>query len=182
MSLQTGARIALVTKAIVDPATLNIVAYHLSGKGLESEDLLLLTRDIREVGSLGLIVDSADELVASSDMVKLKDIIKLGFNLLSMSVIDDNKNKLGRIYDYTIDPMDFKIHQIYVKRPLIKSLQTSDLIINKSQIIEVNNTNVVVSSASLGEKARPASIAEDFVNPFRKPSAPPAGSSTIKNS
>lgn len=182
MSLQTGARIAQITKAIIDPATLDIVAYRLSGRGLESEDLLLLTRDIREIGNLGLIVDSADELVAASDMIKLKGVIKLGFNLLNMSVIDDNKNKLGRIYDYTIDPMDFKIHQIYVKRPLIKSLQTSDLIINKSQIIEVNNTNIIVSSASLDEKAKPAAIAEGFVNPFRKPSAPPAGSSTIRNS
>ncbi len=181
MSLQTGGCIAQVTKAIINPATLDIVAYRLSGKGLESEDLLLLTRDIREIGNLGLIVDSADELVATSDMIKLKDIIKLGFNLLNMPVIDDDKNKLGRIYDYTIDPMDFKIHQIYVKRPLIRSLQTSDLIINKSQIIEVNNTHIIVNSASLDEKAKPASIAEGFVNPFRKPSAPPAGSNTIKN-
>lgn len=181
MSLQTGAKIAQVTKPVIDPATLDIVAYRLSGKSLDSEDSLLLTRDIREVGNLGLIIDSVDELVLSEDIIKLQDILKLNFKLIDMAVIDDNKTKLGRVDDFSIDPMDFKIHQINVKRPLIKSLQNSDLIINRTQIVEINNDHIVVGSATLNEKAQPSAVSENFVNPFRKPSAPPASSSTVDN-
>jgi uncharacterized protein YrrD len=180
MSLQTGAKIAQTTHPIIDPGTLDIVAYHLSGRGLESNSVLLLTRDIREVGNMGFIVDSADELVLQEDMVKLRDIIKLDFHLIDMDVIDDQKTKLGRIDDYSLDPMDFKIHQLHVKRPLIKSLQTSDLIINRTQIIEVNNKNIVVSSASLDEKVKPTIIAESFVNPFRKSATPSTGPNALK--
>lgn len=176
MSLQTGAKIAQIKTAIIDPGTLTVVAYHLVGRRLESDNVLLLTRDVREISNIGLIVDSADELVLEEDMVALKDILKSEFNLIDKPVIDDNKTKLGRIYDYTLDPMDFKIYQLYVKRPLLKSLQTSDLIINRSQIIEVNNKNIVVSSANLEQPAR-TSTANDFVNPFRKSTAPSANSS-----
>lgn len=180
MSLQTGAKIAQTTQPIIDPGTLDIVAYHLSGKGLESKDILLLTRDIREVGSMGFIVDSADELVLQQDMIKLSDIIHLNFHLIDKEVIDDKKTKLGRINDFSLDPMDFKIHQLHVKRPLMKSLQTSDLIINRTQITEVNNKNIVVSSASLEEKIKPTIMSESFVNPFRKSATPSTGPNTLK--
>lgn len=181
MSLQTGAKIAQIKTAIIDPGTLTVVAYHLVGRRLESDNVLLLTRDVREISNIGLIVDSADELVLEEDMVTLKDILKLEFNLVDKSVIDDRRTKLGRIYDYTLDPMDFKIHQLYIKRPLLKSLQTSDLVINRSQIIEVNNKNIVVSSASLEQPAQP-NAASDFVNPFRKSTAPSTNSSVNRKS
>ncbi len=180
MSLQTGAKIAQTLQPVIDPGTLDIVAYRLGGKGLESSDALLLTRDIREVGSMGFIVDSADELVLQQDMVKFRDIIQLNFRLIDKEVIDDQKTKLGRVNDYSLDPMDFKIHQLHVKRPLIKSLQTSSLIINRTQIVEVNNKNIVVSSASLEEKVKPATIAESFVNPFRKSATPSTEPNTLK--
>ncbi len=180
MSLQTGAKIAQTSQPIIDPGTLDIVAYHLNGKGLESNDILLLARDIREVGNMGFIVDSADELVRQEDMVKLRDIIQLNFHLIDKEVIDDQKTKLGRINDYSIDPMDFKIHQLHVKKSLMKSLQTSDLIINRTQIIEVNNKNIIVSSASLEEKVKPTIIAESFVNPFRKSATPSTGPNALE--
>ncbi len=179
MSLQTGAKIAQITHTVIDPATLDVVAYRIEDKKLDSDDWLLLTSDIREVSDIGLIIDSVDELVKEEDMIKLKDTLELRFNLIDMSVIDDKKTKLGRIYDFSLDPLQFRIHQLYVKRPLIKSLQTSDLIINRTQIVEVNNNNIVVSSASLDEKVQPAAVANSFVNPFRK-SAPSAGQSTMK--
>lgn len=180
MSLQTGAAIAQVTSPIIDPGTLDIMAYHLSGKGLVAKDTLLLTSDIREVGNMGFIIDSVDELVLQDDMIKLAQTIKLNFKLIDMEVIDDQKTKLGKIYDFALDPMDFKIHQLYIKRPIMKSFQNSHLIINRTQIVEINNKNIVVNSASLEEKAQPAAIAESFVNPFRQPSAPSASSTVAE--
>ncbi len=182
MSLQTGAAIAQTTSPIIDPATLDILAYHLSGKGLVEKDTLLLTRDIREVGNMGFIIDSVDELVLQSDMIKLTEIIKLNFKLVDIEVIDDQKTKLGKIYDFSLDPMDFKIHQLYVKRPLMKSLQTSHLIINRTQIVEINNNNIVVNSASLDEKIQPAAINEGFTNPFRQSTTPSTNASTTDSS
>lgn len=179
MSLQTGARIAQINGLIIDPGTLDIIAYKVFDNKLEPGNWLLLTDDIREVSDLGLIIDSIDELVLEEDMVKLKDLIKLDFQLYDMVVIDDQKTKLGKIYDFSIDPIQFRIHQLHVKRPLMKSLQTSELLINRTQIVEVNNKNIIVSSASLDEKTQPAAVEKNFVNPFRK-NIPPAEQTPMK--
>ena len=176
MSLQTGMALGKVTQAIIDPAILEVVAYRIQGPRLEnSEQTLLMTKDIREVSEMGLIIDSVDELVFEDDIIKVKKIIELNFNLIGMQVIDDKKVKLGKVYAYSLDPATFTIHQLNVKRPLIRSLQQSELVIRRTQIKEINNHAIVVNSATLDEKPKPAALGENFVNPFRKPgTAPPS--------
>ena len=175
MSLQTGMSLGTITQSIIDPAVLEVVAYRVEGPRLvDNQHTLLLTRDVREVGDMGFIIDSVDELVIEDDMIKMKELVGLKFQLIGMSVVDNEKNKLGKIYDYSLDPMTFTIHQLLVKRPFLKSLQQSDLVIRRTQIKEINNQTIVVDSASIDEKPQPAALGDNFVNPFRKPgTAPP---------
>lgn len=179
MSLQTGAQIARTESAIIDPGVLEVVAYHLGGARLTGERSLLLTKDIREISDIGMIIDSSDELISEQDVVKVQKLLKLAFKLIDMNVIDDKKTKLGKVFDYALDPLTFTIHQLYVKRPLLKSLQTSDLIISRRQIAEINNKAIIVHSATLKQRPKPASVNEHFVNPFRAP-APRPQTSNIK--
>lgn len=180
MSLQTGAEIARAEQAIIDPAVLDIVAYRLDGSRLEKDGSILLTRDIREISDLGFIIDSTDELVALEDIVKIKKIADLNFKLIGLEAIDENKRKLGKVYDYTIDPLTFTIHQLHVRRPLLKSLQTSDLLISRRQIIEVNNKSIIIKSASLEERPAPAAVTGSFINPFKN-AAPPNNAVKLKD-
>jgi len=179
MSLQTGAEIARTTEAIIDPAVLEVVAYRLGGPRLPGQDTLLLTNDIREVSNIGFIVDGSDELLHVDEVLKVKKIIGFHFELVGLEVVDDMKHKLGKIQDYSIDPLSFTIHQLYVKPPLLKSLQNSDLIIHRRQIIEINNKRIVVSSTSLEERPLPAAAAGNFMNPFRAPSEPSPNTSDV---
>ena len=182
MSLQTGAEIARTEQAIIDPGILDVVAYRLSGARLEHDNIVLLTNDIREVSEIGLIIDASEELVALDDILKVKKIADLKFQLVGLDVIDDLKHKLGKIYDYTVDPLTFTIHQLHVRRPLLKSLKTSELIIGRKQIVEVNNKSIIVASATLDEKPAPAPAAAtgSFINPFRSPAPPNSASRTNK--
>ncbi len=172
MSLQTGAEIARVDTAIIDPAVLDVVAYRLTGPRLKNVDTLLLTNDIREVSNIGFIIDSTDELIHTDDALKVKKILEFRFELVGLDVIDDLKHKLGKVYDYSIDPLTFTIHQLYVKPPLLKSLQTNNLIIHRRQIAEINNKTIIVRSASFDEKPVSAVAAGNFINPFKAPSEP----------
>lgn len=177
MSLQTGAEIARTKSPVIDPGTLDIVAYSLSGERLEKNRSLLLVRDVREIGDMGIIIDSADEVISETDVVKVQKLLTLRFDPIDMHVIDDKKNKLGKVYDYAFDPLTFTIHQLHVKRPLLRSLQTSELLINRSQIAEINNKTIVVHSATLKQRPKPAAVSEHFVNPFRATSPRPQSSS-----
>jgi sporulation protein YlmC with PRC-barrel domain len=167
MGLQTGSELARTRKAIIDPRTLEIVAYELTGPLLDTQPSALRIADVREFSEIGLIVDSSDEFVSPIDIIKLNDIYKLDFALIGMHVIDDKKHKLGKVDGYTIETGGFMIQQLSVKRPLLKSFNDAQLLIHRTQITEINNDAIVVSSEV---KVQPLlqTASGSYHNPFRK--------------
>lgn len=168
MGLQTGAELARTKQAIIDPANLFIVAYELEGPLLSEHPSLLRLADVRELSDVGMIVDSADEFVLPDDIIKLNDIYKLNFHLVGMNVADEKKQKLGKVIDYTIDTGGFVVQQLTVKRPLFKSLNDTELLIHRSQIIEINDTAIVVHSQAETPEPELHEVVGSYVNPFRK--------------
>ncbi len=176
MSLQTGTRLAHTAKPIIDPANLRIVAYEVEGPLLAENPSFMRTADIREYGRLGMIIDSNDELIGLDDVIHIKQLVELKFQLIGLQVIDDQKRKLGKVDDYTLDTGDFLIQQINVRRGLIKGITDTGFLVNRSQIIEINNNAIIVKSPSV-KSVEPVmqAIRGEFVNPFRnhKPQAKP---------
>jgi len=167
MGLQTGGELARTKRAIIDPQTLEIIAYELSGPLLDTHPSILRIADVREFSEIGLIVDSSDEFVSPSDIIKLDEIYKLNFTLSGMTVIDEKKHKLGKVDGYTIETGGFLIQQLSVKRPLLKSLNDTQLLIHRTQINEINDTSIIVNS-----ETKPQPILQvvrgAYQNPFRK--------------
>lgn len=170
MSLQTGTRLASTVKPIIDPSNLRILAYEVDGPLLSEKPSFMRTADIREYGRLGMIINGNDELIGLDDVIQIKKVYELDFSLVGLAVIDEHKRKLGKIDDYTLETGDFIIQQLNVRRGLIKGLTDTGLLINRSQIVEINNTSVIVKSPSV-KSAEPVmqAIRGEFVNPFRTP-------------
>ena len=174
MSLQTGARLAHTTQAIIDPANLRIIAYEITGALLTEHPSFLRTADIREFGKLGMIIDSNDEIVGLDDVLKIEELYKLGFPLIGMSVIDEHKHKLGKVSDYTVDTAQFMVQQLNVSRGFFKGLADTGLLIHRSQIVEINDKAIIVkSTAKKSVEPVMEAIRGEFVNPFKKPSQAP---------
>lgn len=172
MSLQTGARLATLTRPLIDPSNLNIIAYELEGPLLTEKPMFVRTSDIREYGQLGVIIDSNDELIGLDDVIKVKQMYDLGFSLIGAQVIDEHGRKLGKVDDYTLDTMPFVIQQLSIKHGFFKSLNDTGRLIHRSQIIEINDSAIVVKSPTVTaiEPVMQA-MRTEFVNPFRKPSS-----------
>lgn len=171
MSLQTGSELARTSRAIIDPYSLAIVAYELTGPLLSPDTSLLRIADIREIGPLGMIIDSVDELISPSDVIKIKEIYELDFELVNVKVINEKKRAVGRVIGYTLEAGNFVIQQLRVKRPLLQSLGDTELLIHRSQIVKVTNSHITVKAATVRHTkpiAEPAQVA--FENPFRKSS------------
>ena len=174
MSLQTGGKLAETVKAVIDPSNLRVIAYQVDGPLLSERPSFLRTNEIREYGRLGMIIDGNHELVGLNDVIRLKQIHDLHFDLIGLSVVDDHGKRLGKVEDFTLETGDFVIQQLSVKRGLLRSLTDTGLLINRSQIVEVNDTTVVVRSPSV-KAADPVmqAVRGDYVNPFRT-AKPPA--------
>lgn len=170
MSLQTGTRLGHTIRPLIDPSNLRIVAYEIDGPLLAEKPSFLRTAEIREYGRLGMIINSNDDLISLDEVIQIQKLHELNFSLIGLQVIDNHKHRLGKVDDYTLDTSDFVIQQLNVKRGLFKSITDTGLLIDRSQIVEINATSIIVKAPSV-KSAEPImqSIRNDFVNPFRRP-------------
>ena len=168
MGIQSGSEIARTKAAIVDAAKLVVVAYDIESPLIAQSPLLLRTADIRELSDIGIIVDSEEEFIQPEDVVKLNEIYEKNFQLLGIAVLDEKRRKLGKVTDYTLETGGFVIQQLTVRRPLLKSLNDTELLIHRSQIIEINNDAIIVHSEAKVPEPELHEVVGSYVNPFRK--------------
>jgi sporulation protein YlmC with PRC-barrel domain len=179
MSLQTGTQVAHTQSPIIDPRYLNIYAFYCDGPQLDSSPAVLHVEDVREVSSLGFIVDSADVLMSPDDLVRLKEVIGFNFELVGKLVVDDTGRKLGRVKNYTVDTAGFGVTQLSVAPSFWQAMGVAEVLIHRQQIVEVTDARIVVRSPSV-KAEEPAAVVPKRVidNPFRHPSPQPDASVT----
>lgn len=168
MGLQTGGELGRTQRAIVDPRTLEIVAYEVAGSLLSDHPSLLRIADVREFSDVGLIIDSSDEFVGVADIIKLQEIYNFHFNPIGMPVTDKKRKRLGKVESYTIETGSFTIQQLSVKRPLLKSFADTELLIHRTQIIEINDHAIVIEHDGTIPQPMMESVRAVYTNPFRK--------------
>lgn len=179
MSLQTGARLGVTERALIDPTNLTVAAYEVGGPLLTEHPTYLRVAEIREIASIGMIIDSNDDLIGLDDVIRIKQLHEIDFRLLDMPVIDENKRKLGKVSDYTLESNSFVIEQLHVKRGVIRGITETSLLIHRGQVIRVTDNEIIVKSTAKKVAVEPVTVAKrtEYVNPFRQPA--PQVESTI---
>lgn len=168
LSLHTASKIAEVKALIIDPNFLKIVAFEINAAS-SKQRLFLETASVREFSKMGMIVDSDEEFVEQGDVIKLKEMIELGFTLENMKVLSKKKTMLGRVEDFIVTTDDFRVMQLIIKRPIYKSLIDPELVIGRSEIHEINDTEIIVKSdeSTIIKKSGALDFVPNFVNPFK---------------
>ena len=177
LSVQAGGAIAEITRPIVDPNNLKIIAFIVSGPLVRSSGTNILdVTSIREYSNYGIVIDSIEELVAPDDVVKIKNILDLNFDLTGLKVETRKGSKLGKVQDFTVTSEDFLTQQLVVKRPAVKSLIDPELMISRKEIVEITDYKVIVKDEekTIKEKAAKEDFVPNFVNPFREQGFAPA--------
>ena len=168
MSLQTGTKLAETGSPLIDPGTLKVIAYQIDGPLINERPSFLRTADIREVGTVGMIIDSNDEIIGLHDVIKIEELYKLNFSLIGMPVMDQHKHRLGKVEDYTLETGDFVIQQLNIKRGIIRGLTETSLLVHRSQIVEINDNFIVVkSTAKKSVEPVMKAVRTAYTNPFR---------------
>lgn len=175
LSLHVGGEIARVTEPIIDPDSLKIIGFKLEGELLRDDvgDILPI-KSLREFSRMGMIVDSLDEFVKADDVLRIRDVLALNFDLAGLKVVTKQKVKLGKVTDYTVEVGGWTIQQIIVQRPMMKAFFDPQLTISRKQIIEVDDYKIVVKDEHERTKSKiakdeQADFIPNFVNPFREP-------------
>lgn len=150
----TGAtKIAVVTGPIINWQTFEIPALLCSNGRRHS--LTLGVNDIREMNLQLMLINSEDDLVESSEVVRLEPLVKDHFKLIGLNVKNESGTRLGRVNDYAINLTNFTIQKIYVRQPIWKNFMNESLTIDRSQIVDVTLKQITVRDATI-EEAMPS--------------------------
>ncbi|MFI5271194.1 MAG: hypothetical protein ACHQT9_04075 [Candidatus Saccharimonadales bacterium] len=144
LSLRTGSPVANVQSVIVNPNNLKIEGFYCQDK-FSKEILILLVQDIREILPQGFVVNDHDVLVEEEDLVRLKDVLELNFNVINKQVVTIDKQKVGKVSDYAAETTSMYIQKLYVSRSIFKSLSNGTLSIDRSQINEITPSKIIIN-------------------------------------
>jgi sporulation protein YlmC with PRC-barrel domain len=170
LSIQSSGVIGQISELIVNPDNLKVIAFRLSGPLINRNEDILDAKSVREYSKLGMVIDSSDELISSTDVVQIEKILKLNFSLTGLKVETKKGTKLGKTIDYTVTDDNFTVQQLIVKRPLVKAFIDPELTIPRTEIVEITDYKVVVKDEekTIRARAEKEDFIPNFVNPFRK--------------
>jgi sporulation protein YlmC with PRC-barrel domain len=157
LSLQTGLPIATTVMPLINPNNLKIEGLYCQDR-FEKKRVILLYQDIRDVLPQGIVVNDHEALSDPSELVRLKAVIKLDFQLIGKPVVTVSKDKVGKVTDYATEVETMYIQKIYVGQSLLKSFTGGSLSVDRSQVYEITHKQVVINDLIQTAPAHAAAI------------------------
>jgi sporulation protein YlmC with PRC-barrel domain len=143
MSLRTGGQIATAMEPIINPNNLKIVGFKCQDK-FSKDSLILLSQDIRDVLPQGFAVNDHEVLSQPGELVRLKEVLEMDFQLLGKPVVTVNKKRLGKVNDYAAETETMFVQKLYVSQSILKSLSTGQISVERTRIVEITNRKIVI--------------------------------------
>lgn len=144
MSLRTGRQVALAYQLIFNPNNLKIEGFYCQDSRDKKQILVLLAQDIRDIIPAGIVVNDHSVLAEPADLIRLKSIMDIDFELLGKHVVTTRKKRLGKVSDFACDPQTLYVQKLYVSQPLLKSLNGGSLSVDRNQIVEITNHKITI--------------------------------------
>lgn len=144
MSLRTGGAIASIVGPIINPDNLKIEGFYCEDR-YDKKQLVLLFQDIREILPQGYVVNDHEVLVEPEELIRLKDVIALDFELIGKQVVTVSKQKVGKVSDYATETETMMIQKVYVAQSVFKSFTGGSLSVDRNQIQEITPRRIIIS-------------------------------------
>jgi uncharacterized protein YrrD len=158
MSLRTGGEVATAVTPIINPDNLKIEGFYCNDR-FENKELILLYQDIRDIIPQGIVIDDHDVLVSEEELVRLKKVLELQFELIGKPVETVDKEKVGKVSDFAVETTTMMIQKLYASQSILKSFTGGSLSIDRSQIVEITQKRVIINELLKSAPVPSASVA-----------------------
>ena len=152
LSLRTGSPVGSAVAPIFNPTKLTIEGFYVRDS-VDKAELILLCQDIREMSRQGFIVNDHDVLSPAEDLVRLKHLIEINYELLNKRIETVSKQKVGKVSDYAVETNSMAVQKIYAARPFWKNLAGGSLSIDRSQIVEITSQRIIINELLQAKRA-----------------------------
>jgi uncharacterized protein YrrD len=144
LSLRAGTPIATVIAPIINPNNFKLEGFYCEDR-FNKARLVLLWQDVRDVTKQGYIVNDHDVLTDPKELVRLKEVLNLKYDIMNQPVVTTSKEKVGKVSDYAVETSSMYIQKIYVSQSILKSFTGGSLSIDRSQIYEVTQKKIIIN-------------------------------------
>ena len=151
MSLQVGYPIGYALKPIINPHNLTIAGFFCNTPDVPAP-AVLLAQDIRDITGNRIVIDNGEEIRPAEDLIRLKDIIRINYEIEGKKIITESKHGLGKAENYIVNDEDLIIRKIHVARSSLFGLSGGKLIIDRDQVVATNDRAIIVKDGT--EKIR----------------------------
>jgi sporulation protein YlmC with PRC-barrel domain len=108
-----------------------------------------LPQDIRQLAPQGILVDSEEALAELGDIVRVAPLAEQNWSPIGIKVVTDMGRSVGKVETYTIAPDQFVVQKLHVRRPVWQSLTGASVIIDRNQVVDVTDNQIVVRDTEL---------------------------------
>lgn len=147
LSLRTGGPVGQALSPVINPNNLKIEGWYATAQG-SREAMVLPVPEVRDIISKGIVVDDHTAMTPVEDLVRLRKVIDTAYEPIGKQVITEGKKKLGKVQDYAVDTESMFIKKLYVGQSLLKNFSAQQLVIDRSQIVEINDRIIKVREAT----------------------------------
>lgn len=158
LSLRTGGVVATTQSPIINPNNLKIEGFYCEDT-FNHKTLVLLYQDIRDVIPQGFVVNDADVLTEPGELIRLKEIIDINFELLGKQVITVSRDKLGKVTDFATETTTMYVQKLYVSQSIFKNLSGGNLGVDRTQIVEITSRHIIVNDLQQPVRAHAGAVA-----------------------
>lgn len=156
LSLRTGTQVANASGPIINPDNLKIEGFYCKNGRRQT---ILVAQDIRDVLPQGIVVNDEDVLTDAGELVRLKNVLSIKFELIGKHVETTSGEKLGRVNDYATETESMYIKKLYVMQPLYKNFKGGNLGIDRTQIMEITDKKIVIGDLNAKVPAHAGAMA-----------------------
>jgi hypothetical protein len=150
-SIRSNGRIGTVLSPIINPHTLHIDAFYCTSYHTR-ETQILLDMNVRDLSPRGIIIDDHVLLSPQDELVRLKHVLDLNYQLEDKPVLA-GKKRIGKVAEYAIDKESLFVQKLYVTPPVWQNFQHHKLTIGRSSIIEITEKAIIVSGPEQKDKS-----------------------------
>lgn len=114
-ALDSQKKIGTVKKIIIDPDNGGFLGFEIKARGFFNKNKILSIVDVSEFDRHGLVTRSEENLVDSTEIIRVDKVLKRKIKVLGTKAITESKQYLGKINDLLIDIDSSMIVKYYIK-------------------------------------------------------------------
>ncbi len=161
ISRQEKTAIGFLKNVILNPENGKAVGISFETPDRDNMTLVASTSAIVGTGLNFIMIDKIDSVGSPDEIIRVKEILDKGIELIDSKVIDEDGRNMGRVNNYSINLKTLRLRRLYVLSSSLIKLIAKEIIIPEEDIIKIEKNKITVRSGKIKAGKKIPALAEE---------------------